>query len=133
MKKIYIFISSVLIISCATRINYLGSTSSPTKQVDVYVNEGTIKKKYDIVGKGFISGLSGSKNIKKIQQRSIATAKANGADAVFIQDYYIPNSGTSIQTTAKVDSIGKGISAVSNTNIHPTGTSGFTIQFLKYK
>ncbi len=134
MKKCYTPLIVLLLTSCGMRINYLGATSTPTQHVDVYVNEGAIKKNYDIVGKGFVAGGIASMNdVNKTQRKSIEIAKANGADAVFFKDYYIPNTGTSIQTTSKVDSIGKGVVAVSNTNIHPTATSGFSIYFLKYK
>lgn len=134
MKKIYIIFFSFVITSCAARISYLGSSSVPTQQVDVYVDESSIIKKYDVIGKGYPAvRLLNQHNINKLQNNSIEVAKAKGADAVIIKDYYIPYSGTSIQTTSKADSVGRGIIAVSNTNIQSTSTTAFTIYFLKYK
>ncbi len=134
MKKIYMALFSSLVFhaACSTRVNYLGSTYSPTRQIDVYVHEPSINMQYEIIGKGYLSGYSFN-HLKKLQKKSIEVAKAKGANAVLIQDQYIPKPGGSIQTTSKVDSVVKGTIAVLHTNIYPTETSDFIIYFLKYK
>jgi hypothetical protein len=133
MKKIYFYSSLILLFSsCSPRINYVGGTSEPTSQVDVFVDEGAIKKDYDIIGKGYVHGLAIHLRIEKVQSKAIEKARKKGADAVLIQDYYIPNTGTSVSSTARKDSVGKGVVTIRNTNIQSTGDSGFNIYFLKY-
>jgi hypothetical protein len=134
MQKNLLFVFSILnFISCSTSINYLGSSSAPTSQVDVYVNEAAIKKAYDIVGKGYVNyGIVNNKTVEKIQNKAIDKAKQKGADAVLIKDYFIPNTGTSINTTTRRDSIAKGVITERNTAVQSTGSSGYTILFLKY-
>jgi hypothetical protein len=53
MKNIYpVFILSLFICSCsAVSFSYVGSSYTPTKNVDVYVDEAAIKRAYTIIGK----------------------------------------------------------------------------------
>lgn len=133
MQKIYFFSFIILLFSsCSPAINYIGSTNAPTSHVDVFVNDATIKKNYDIVGKGYVHEITFNKRIEKIQKRAIEKAMNKGADAVLIQDYYVPNTGTSINTTMRSDSLNKGLITVGNTTVQSTGSSGFNIYFLKY-
>ena len=133
MKKIYfITLITLLFFSCSTVIKYVGSVNAPTSHVDVFVNEGAIKKNYDIIGKGYVHGIITNNRAEKIQRKAVEKAMQNGADAVLIQDYYVPNTGTSINTVLRSDSIAKGMVTVGNTSIQSTGSSGFNIQFLKY-
>lgn len=132
MQKIYFVSFLVLFTSCVTRIVYVGSTNVPTSHVDVFVNENAIKKNYDIVGKGYIHYGLYSRNILNIQKKSIQKAMENGADGILVQDYFIPNTGTSINTVMKSDSVARSLITVGNTNVQSTGSGGFNIFFLKY-
>jgi hypothetical protein len=133
MKQIYFFSSLILLFSsCTLGIKYVGSASAPTSHVDVFVDKGSIKKSYEVVGKGYVDGIANSSRAEKIQSKAIEKAMKKGADAVLIQDYYVPNTGTSINTVLRSDSIAKGKVIVGNTSIQATGTGGFTIHFLKY-
>lgn len=133
MKKIYIIPFVVLFLtSCVTRIAYIGSTNDPTSHVDVFVNENAIKKPYEIVGKGYIHYGFFSRGIEKIQKKSVAKARQKGANGILFQDYYIPNTGTSINTVMRSDSVAKGLVTIGNTTLQTTGTGGMNIFFLKY-
>jgi hypothetical protein len=117
--------------SCFAKIGYVGSSYTPTTNVDVFIDESSIKKTYDIVGKGyprfaFITP-------EQIQSKAVAKAKQKGVDAVLIKDYYIPATGANINTTVRTDSVGKGVVSVGNTSVTPTASSGFIVLFLKYK
>ena len=133
MQKIYFFSSIILLFtSCSPSINYIGSSNVPTSHIDVYVNEAAIKKNYDIVGKGYVYGITFSKGAEKIQKKAIEKAMKKGADAVLIEDYFVPNTGTLINTTMRSDSLNKSLITSGNTTVQSTGFSGFNIYFLKY-
>ena len=133
MKKHYIIICLfVSAISCATKVSYIGNTFPPTTMVEVFVDESSIKNAYDIIGKGYIKRSTFSK-IENIQLKAVEKAKKNGADAILIKDYYVPNTGTAINTTTQIDSVGKGVIAIGQTTVQQTGSSGFSVWFLKRK
>ena len=129
MKQIYFFSSLILLFaSCSPRINYLGSTSEPTSQVDVFVDEGAIKKGYDIIGKGYVDARIPGRNVTaKIQAKAIEKARKTGADAILIQDY-VPNAGSPVNTTSKKDTKPD----VIVNNIKQADDNAFIIYFLKY-
>lgn len=118
--------------SCTTRITYIGSSSKPTQQVDVFVDESSVKKQYEIVGKGYThTGLF--TKVEMIQTKAVAQAKKKGANAVLIKDYYIPNTGAAINSITRTDSVGRGAISIGSATVQQTGSSGFTVLFLKYK
>ncbi len=69
---------------------------------------------------------------EKIQRLVVEKAKKKGVNAVLIKEYYVPYTGTSFNTISRSDSIAKGMITIGNTQIQSTGSSGITIQFLKY-
>lgn len=130
MNKIYTLVFVSCLFSCGMRLNYLGSSSSPTENIDIYVDPSAIKKSYTIVGKGYAEGISISKKSYEImQKKAVRKAKEKGADAILFQDHYIIDN--SIQGVGRTDSTG---SALINTNnrISPVVTSKTDILFLKY-
>lgn len=132
MNKIYIILFITLIVSCTPKIHYIGQTSAATKKVDVFIKESSIKKNYTLIGQGYLNMLAAHSRPDKIQKLAEETAMKKGADAVIISDYLIPNTGQSISTTYKIDSIGNGIITTGNTTISPASSSGFRIIFVKY-
>ena len=132
MNKIYFSFSIILISSCTTTINYLGNSYTPTKDPDLYVTEKSIDRPYKIVGKGYPRFRFFGHSPEKIQHKALEKAKKKGADAVIIQDYYIPNTGASINSFYRSDSLGKGLITVGNSTVTNTGSSGFIIFFIKY-
>ena len=134
MFNIYTFLLvSLLFISCGTKLNYLGKTSQPTENVDVYVDAAAIKKPYTIVGKGYMEGHSISKkSIELMQKKAIITAKEKGADAILFQDYYVIENGSGIHSVTKTDSVGSSLVSVSNARVTPVVSSKTDILFLKY-
>jgi hypothetical protein len=135
MIKFYTTLISVLFLfSCATKISYLGNVSSPTQNVDVFVDRSAIKKTYTIVGKGYVEQWGYTRtSLNKIQAKAIAQAKSKGADAVLFEDYYVSQEGTGIRTTTTTDSVGKGLVTVTNGYVGPVISSGRNIFFLKYE
>lgn len=132
MKKIYFSFFCLFFFSCASKIHYVGQASAPTKKVDVYISESSIKKNYELVGQGYLNVLAAHSRPDKIQKLAEETAMKKGADAIIISDYLIPNTGQSISSTYKTDSVGKGIVTTGNTTISPASSTGFRIFFVKY-
>lgn len=136
MKKIYIAFLSILLASACTSVkfSYVGSTSTPTQKVDVYVEENAIKRHYEIVGKGYTEpNWRGQYDHEKILAKAIEKARKNGADAVFFRETWMPASGTTIHTNTRADSSGKSLITRSNSTIGPV--SGYfhkEILFLRY-
>jgi hypothetical protein len=129
MRKLYTILFATTLFSCGTRVNYLGTSYAPTKNVDVYVSQAAVKKPFDVIGKGYVQQqLASSESVEVIQRKAVEKAKLKGADAVIIEDYYLVNKTSSVTTS--IDSLKK-TSMTSNTN--PVVSSGFTILFLKYK
>lgn len=136
MKQVYtLSILSLFIFSCGVRINYLGSESMPTTDVDVYVDASAIKKPYTIVGKGFPDYLMYSRinnSTEKLQQKAMEIARKKGANAILFQDYYLQQNGVNISSVSTTDSVGKGVVSTSNSSITPVVATGRNILFLKY-
>ena len=132
MRKIYIPLLSLLLFSCAAKIHYVGQISISTKNVDVYINESSIKRNYDLLGQGYLNIWAAHSKPEKIQKLAEEISMKKGADAVIITNYYIPNTAQSISSTYKTDSMGKGIITTGNTTISPLSSSGFRIFFVKY-
>lgn len=139
MKVLYMLVFLFLLTSCVTtlkpvsRIDYLGSSLPATENIDVFVDLSAIEKPFKIIGKGYVRILFFTTSLLgKIQAESVAKAKANGADAVLIQDYYLP-AATGLSTVLHTDSVGKGTVTTGNTTVQQTGAQQFTILFLKYK
>ncbi len=125
----------ILFYSCGTKLNYLGSSYTPSKNVDVYVDASAIKKPYTIIGKGYMVygyGFDSKSRIEDIQERAIKKAKEKGADAILFNDYYIKEDGASIHSVTKTDSIGKGLITVQSGSVGPVISSKRDILFLKY-
>src|SRR5687768_11781009 len=109
MSKLYAYLPALLILtSCASKISYVGTTYNPTEKVDVFVDEGAIKRTYSIVGKGYVRGSTALAKPERIQSNAIATARQKGADAILIKDYYLPVPYGSVNHTLRTDRVGKG-------------------------
>jgi hypothetical protein len=133
MYKIYIPLFVILLFSCSIKIRYIGKSLPPTKSIDVFISEKSIKRPFEYIGKGYIGGFGFIKNQNTIQRKAEHLAREKGADAVLIIDYYIPNTGgTNITSVFRTDSIGRGAVTTGNTSISPTTSSGYNILFLKY-
>jgi hypothetical protein len=138
MKKIYFIVFVLILQSCyTTQLEYLGSSSTPTQQVDVYVDEKAITRSYTIIGKGYQQANPWMSNNKAaLQAAAIAAARKNGADAVFFKDEFIPSPGSQFNsnTQTKTDSTGKTTLLAATTSITPTyGYWNSQILFLKYR
>lgn len=138
MQKLYIVVFISVLQSChTTQLEYIGSSSTPTQQVDVYVDEKAITRSYTIIGKGYQTATPWMVNKKAaLQAAAIAAAKKNGADAVFFKDEFIPSPGSQFNshTQTKTDSTGKTMVLAASTSITPTyGYWSNEILFLKYK
>jgi hypothetical protein len=132
MSKRYAFLPLILgIASCASRISYVGTAYSPTKKVDIFVDESAIKRTYSIVGKGYLRGNLALTSPEKVQSNAIVKAKEKGADAILLKDYYLPVGYNGI-STRQTDSAGKGSLTVGSSAVAYPG-SEFIVLFLKYQ
>jgi hypothetical protein len=130
MIKFYLLLISILCFSCHVHQHgYLGSTFTPTKNVDVFVDVSTIKKPYTIIGKSFTE-MDSFTNLERIQQKAIEVAKQKGANAILFQDYQFQDVGT-VQTVSKRDSSSSSSVRVRTTTT-PVVTTRLDILFLKY-
>ena len=66
-------------------------------------------------------------SVEIIQKKAVEKAKANGANAVVIEDYYLVDNTTSVNTRSDSP---KNIKTVET---NPAISSGFAILFLRYK
>jgi hypothetical protein len=133
MKKIYLSVGSVLLLlSCATRVDYIGSTYAPSDQVDVYVARDAIKKQYEVMGKGYVRMGTAFSSFEKIQKKAVAKARQKGADAVLVEDYFVLSTDSDMATTFAKDS-SRALVGMSHTQAHPSIGSGFQILFIRYR
>ena len=133
MKKIYTLLFILSLISCSTKVQYVGSKFSPGKNLDVYVTASSIKKTYTIMGQGFIkTGYLNKINWDKVQKQSVKKGKQIGADAVLIVQKKAISPLPALNTYSRLDSVGKGIQANSNTESYYPVSSWHDIFYLKY-
>lgn len=133
MLKLYSLFISVLFLASCGGVSYLGNSFNKTTHVDVYVDQGAIKKSFTIIGKGYEKYVPyGRHNIEKLQAKAVQKAKQKGADAILFQDYYLVQPGTTINTTTRTDTLDKAVVTTGNTYVGPVLSSGRHILFLKY-
>lgn len=129
MVKIYsLLFSAMLLASCGPSISYIGSSFSPTKTVDVYVEESAIPKDYTVVGKGYVHYFRDAVP-ESLQTRAVAKAKQKGADAILVKDYFLPLSQPGLTTTFRKDSSAGGVLTIAP----QVASSEVVVLFLKYK
>jgi len=68
--------------SCSTP-SYFGKSFAPTQHVDVFLDEGDIEKRYEVMGTSEIK--QGFSSLDKLQQKVIELGKAKGADGVIMK------------------------------------------------
>ena len=130
MLKHYFYSLLIVSLFSCTKINYVGNSYDPTNNIEVFVDEGAIKRKYDIVGKGYLSTAMSAVNPERIQTTAVAKAKQKGADAVLSKDYVIPV--TSIDRRLQTDSVNKGVVLIGSTTMRQNSSPEFVVLFLKY-
>lgn len=132
MKKIYLLFYSIALFSCSSKIRYIGQKFPETKNVDVFISENSIHKNYELVGQGYPNIFGMYSRPDKLQHLAEKLARKKGVDAVIISRYYLPNTGQSINSVYRTDSLGKTAITTGNTTISPLSSSGYTILFAKY-
>ena len=71
MRTLYFLVLTSFIASC-TEFNYLGSTYPPTDKVEVFVTRSSVKKPFDVIGKGYIQNIVGlPPSVEEIQKKAI--------------------------------------------------------------
>jgi hypothetical protein len=114
-----------ILVSCSTRISYMGESSNPTSKVDFFIDPSSITKNYKVIGKGYLQYVG---RAEKIQEQAILKGMEIGADAVLVQEYWTTDSGTSINTSYGLDSTRKKV-----ITSRDSGGNGFSITYLKYQ
>lgn len=118
--------------SCAAKIHYVGQKNAPGSRVDVFVSEAAIKRNFVIAGQGYLNYKAQFMRPDRLQALAEKKALENGADGIIITDYFIPNSGQSINSVYRTDTVERGIISTGTTTITPVSTSGYRIYFIKY-
>lgn len=83
MKNFLLLCLLLSLAACSPRIHYLGDTYSPTTKVDVFYDEGDIKKDYKVIGQ--LSGensLNTTIELDTVREKMIEKAREKGADAI---------------------------------------------------
>lgn len=120
-----LFLSSCM--SLVTKVNYVGSSYPETSNVDVFVSEASVKKPFDVIGKGYVQ--NNLVAAEAIQRKAVAKGKKKGADAVIIADYFIVDNTKLV--TSRTDSSSRIVKQ--NVSSNPSVGSGFNILFIKYR
>lgn len=136
MKQMYTaLLLSAALTSCVTRIGYLGSSSTPTQNVDVYVDASAIRRPYTIVGKAYPESVGYSQLLnkaEKLQEKVVEVARKKGADAVLFQDYYVQHGGSNIYSVTRTDTLNKAVVTTTSGSVAPIAGVTREILFLKY-
>lgn len=134
MKQVYFSIASLfLFTACATRVNYVGTAYAPSQQVEVFVTKDAIKKPFDVIGKGYVHTPMPFYSEERIQRKAVAKARAKGAHAVLIEDYFVLRNDNSITAAVTTDSSRRTALAVGSVSEHPSVASAMQIWFIRYK
>ena len=123
MLKHYFYSLVVLLFLSCTKINYVGNSYNPTSNVEVFVDEGAIKRRYDVVGKGYVQSTTTAS--EKIQTKAIEIAKQKGADAILIQDLFTYTMGL------RTDSTNKAAMNAGNTVVRQSAAAEFIVLFFE--
>lgn len=131
MQKVYPFLSLLLLLfSCVSQVRYIGTAYEPTKKVDVYVTQGSIKQPHEVIGRGYVRSASSLTRPERIQSKSIEIAREKGADAVLITDVVIqPLPTLRVVNTGFTDSTNRGAII---TGEQAAINGGYSIYFIRY-
>ena len=133
MNKIYCLLILFFLCSCATTIQYVGSSNPQTKKVDVYVTEGSIKKPYSIIGRGYINpGYGSAINWNQVQRNSVRVGIMHGADAVLILQRNAVSAAPAFSTRVSTDTTLGILQSSASTEAYYPVTSFHEILYLKY-
>jgi hypothetical protein len=141
MKKIYLFAAATSMFAfaaCGFRINYLGaSTGNASSKVDAYIQESTISKPYEVMGKGFpvayFFDLSGRKRFERVQRKATQIAKRKGADGIIIKDTVIIANTSRYSSSTNIDPNSKTYSSNTSAAAGPVSRRLIEVLFIKYK
>lgn len=95
-----------LLFSCA-QSNYVGKTYPPTTNVDLFLEEQSITRQYELMGHIIVDG-SDIISAEKLQEKMVEEAKNKGADAVLILglEEILTESATTTSGTSSKDEKG---------------------------
>ena len=83
MKNLAILSIVFLISACSPTMNYLGDTFPPTDEIDVYYDEGDIKKDFRVIGQ--LSGdniNNGLIELEEVKKGMIEEGKMRGTNGI---------------------------------------------------
>jgi hypothetical protein len=125
MRNLYLLLFPPFLASCGTIVDYVGNSYPPSNKVDVFVTLPSVKREYQVIGKGYANSALMVRRVgERVQKKAVQKARSKGADAVVIQDYLL------MQPLLSSDS-SKGGVALSNIAVNQ-GQQGFVVLFLKY-
>lgn len=138
MKVLYALSATFFFAACVSSkiptsvLEYLGTLYAPTDSVRVYVDSRAIEQPYTVIGKGYLRPfMLEATSVHYIQANAITMGKNNGADAVLIEDGFLPIVGN--RSVVHTDSLGRIDYTVENRSLQHSGNNRFLISFIKYK
>lgn len=83
MKNLLLLNVLFLTVACTPSLNYLGDTLPPTDTVDVYYDEGDIKKDFRVIGQLSGDNVNTTVNLDDVKNGMIQEAKLRGANGIW--------------------------------------------------
>ncbi len=83
MKNLVLLSIAILISACSPTMNYLGDTFPPTNDIDIFYDQGDIKKDYRVIGQLSGDNINNAINsLEKVKSGMIEEAKMRGANGI---------------------------------------------------
>lgn len=83
MKNLLYLSIIILLGSCSPTLNYLGDNYPPTDNVDVYYDEGDIKREFKVIGQLTGDNVNTAVNLNDVKNGMIEEAKMRGANGIW--------------------------------------------------
>ncbi len=83
MKNLALLSLIFLLGACSPTLNYLGDNYPPTDHVDVYYDEGDIKREFKVIGQLSGDNINTAVNLEDVKRGMIEEAKMRGANGIW--------------------------------------------------
>ncbi|MHA6248834.1 hypothetical protein ACXYMU_12905 [Pontibacter sp. CAU 1760] len=77
--------------ACAPSIHYLGDTYAPSQEVEVYYDQGDVRREYKVMGKMTNDQIL-DYDVEAVKAKMIEKAKQSGADGIVFTDLGVQKS-----------------------------------------
>jgi len=83
MKNLALLSIILLLSACSPTLNYLGDNYPPTNKVDVYYDEGDIKREFKVIGQLTGDNVNTTVDLNDVKDGMIEEAKMRGANGIW--------------------------------------------------